>query len=337
MTTGLVAVAPGKVLLFGEYAVLEGHEAVVVAVTRGVKCTFEPQGSTLDFELLGPSEDDPHRRRFVDAVLARQTAPPPGRYLLDSRAMFVGPPLTPTRMKLGLGSSAASTVALCAALHTASQRGPHERTALFETAYAAHHAAQGSGSGFDIAASTFGGLFAYRVCTDRPGPEVRPMGIPRGFKPVVAFSGRSSSTGPLVSAVRALRDERPQAHADLIAKIALATSVGKVALETGDRALLIDAIRRGHRATVALGQAAGIELAGEAYARIDALARRSGAACKVTGAGGGDVVWVVGVDEGAELAFVLSARREGLFAEALTPCLTGVQVQGLTVAEGGFH
>ena len=324
--SGLQAFAPGKVLLFGEYAVLEGHEAVVVAVTRGVKCTFEPQGSTLDFELLGPSEDDPHRRRFVDAVLARQTAPPPGRYLLDSRAMFVGPPLTPTPMKLGLGSSAASTVALCAALQTASQRGPHERTALFETAYAAHHAAQGSGSGFDIAASTFGGLFAYRVCTDRPGPEVRPMGIPRGFNPVVAFSGRSSSTGPLVSAVRALRDERPQAHAALIAKIALATSVGKVALETGDRALLID-----------LGQAAGVELAGEAYARIDALARRSGAACKVTGAGGGDVVWVVGVDEGAELAFVLSARREGLFAEALTPWLSGVQVRGLTVAEGGLH
>ncbi|MEZ4465078.1 MAG: hypothetical protein R3F43_11425 [bacterium] len=110
--------APGKVLLFGEYAVLDGGQALVAAVARRAHCTVEPApGVEVIGEGVGrlawpdPSAED---LPFARALFALQ-APPPGRYTLESTSFSE----RGGRMKLGLGSSAATTVALAAAVrHT---------------------------------------------------------------------------------------------------------------------------------------------------------------------------------------------------------------------------
>lgn len=166
--------APGKLVLLGEYAVLDGAPALVLAVHRGVGCTVEPGGDGV--ELLTPG-DDRFARAGLDAVRA-----PPGRYRfydLDPLALEGKP---------GFGGSAAAAVA---AVIAGGGLGPE--------AFAVHHRVQGGGSGVDVAASLHGGLIRFE------GGKARPLAA---VEPAVVFSGRSASTGPRVRTYRAWSGDR---------------------------------------------------------------------------------------------------------------------------------
>src|SRR5690606_5262681 len=133
--------APGKVVVAGEYAVLDGAPAVVAAVDLGVSVTFEagPPG------IVTPDGDT----RFVAPALAAVDAPA-GRYAFAAR----GGPDLPGKPGLG-GSAAATAVAVHAGL--ALRGAPADPDVVFPVASEVHHRVQGSGSGIDVAASTYGG------------------------------------------------------------------------------------------------------------------------------------------------------------------------------------
>ena len=143
----VTASAPGKVVLSGEYAVLDGAPAVAMAVDRRAvasvsdNATNECRVVTEGFESSGDA-----RYRIVEAVCG---ARPAGRdFTLDTAAFIVD------GRKLGIGSSAALTVALVAAL----QQGRD----IFQDALQAHRRFQrGAGSGVDVAAAVTGGLIEY--------------------------------------------------------------------------------------------------------------------------------------------------------------------------------
>ena len=169
MTATLLSTAPGKLVLMGEYAVLDGAPALVLAVHRGVGCRAVPGGT--DLQVATPTDDD----RFVRAAL-EATAAPAGRY----RFFDLDPCDLPG--KPGFGGSAAATVA---AVLAGGGRGPE--------AFAIHHRVQGGGSGIDVAASLHGGLVRFQA------GEVQRLPV---VEPVVVFSGQSASTGPRVTAYR---------------------------------------------------------------------------------------------------------------------------------------
>ena len=123
--------APGKLVLFGEYAVLEGASALVCAVDRRARIGYEASDSdtlTLDAKPLGLKDfilrrDGVARRlrsrssgRLVYAVLAELERAYPsmmaglvgGRFEIDTTDMS----LAHGGAKLGVGSSAAVAVAL---------------------------------------------------------------------------------------------------------------------------------------------------------------------------------------------------------------------------------
>jgi phosphomevalonate kinase len=171
----LLATAPGKLVLMGEYAVLDGAPALVLAVHRGVGCRVERGGEGL--RIHTPMGDD----RFVRAALEAVRAPP-GRYgFFDLDPCLI-------EGKPGFGGSAAATVA---AVLAGGGRGPES----FEV----HHRVQGSGSGIDVAASLHGGLLRFRA------GEVTPLPV---VEPVVVYSGRSARTGPRVAAYRSWTGDR---------------------------------------------------------------------------------------------------------------------------------
>src|SRR3954451_15232031 len=149
MSTGavtmMIATAPGKLILTGEYAVLGGAPAIVVAVDRRAvaRRNSTPRGSS-PF-LLAVADEIAQRRGGSDPA-ARAAL----EISVDSTAFY------DKITKLGLGSSAAVTVAATAlALGTAD---PQE---VLSVALAAHARAQGPrgarGSGADIAAAVHGG------------------------------------------------------------------------------------------------------------------------------------------------------------------------------------
>ena len=114
-----VVVAPGKVFLMGEYAVLDGAPAVVAAVGRFAVGQFIP----------GNESESPFVEEAVRATLAglgeRAAALPAGSVLVDSSGFSAG------GHKLGLGSSAAVTAASVGARVDLVQVGVPDR--LFDT------------------------------------------------------------------------------------------------------------------------------------------------------------------------------------------------------------
>ena len=195
--TGVSASAPGKLVLCGEYAVLDGAPAVCMAVNRRAKVKvtnfdgeshrvsapgyssiegrFVIDGSTVAWS---QGEDDYH---IVDAVW-RSVAPVAAGALsieLDTKA-FVD---EASGKKIGIGSSAALTVALTAALL---QSGD-----VLEPALHAHRLFQhGAGSGADIATSVSGGLIQYSRQTATVSSLRWPVGL--AYRPI--WSGVPANT-----------------------------------------------------------------------------------------------------------------------------------------------
>lgn len=167
-----VAKAPGKLVLLGDYAVLDGGPALVLAVNRGVLCAVFPGGRGVRMET--PDGDT----RFVAPALE---GAPAGRYVFSAWN-----PVPGIREKPGFGGSAAACVAACLA---ASRPG--------SDALAIHRSVQGSGSGVDVRASLLGGLVRIEGERSRHLPVVSPS---------VIWSGRSARTGPRVERYLAWTD-----------------------------------------------------------------------------------------------------------------------------------
>ena len=165
-------IAPGKVVLVGEYAVLDGGPAVVMAVDRGVRC------DVLDGAGIDTPDGD---ARFVAPALGDAAA----------KERFVFSDWNPPDVggdKPGLGGSAAACVAACIAV----DRPPTD-------AYEIHAAVQGGGSGVDVAASVYGGVLLF---------ERRKVVALSPLQPIVVFSGAGAATTPRIERYRAW-SERP--------------------------------------------------------------------------------------------------------------------------------
>lgn len=298
----VVTSAPGKVLLFGEYAVLSGCPALVAAVQRRATCRVLP-ASGVEVEGLGlgtthwPPRPGDAPLPFALALLAL-TRPAPGRYVLDSSALSVAA----GGAKLGLGSSAATTVALAAALTEGA--GPR---ALYQLAQAAHRQAQGTGSGADVAAAATGGVIRYQW---QGGSEATFERVPAGRTRLhVVWTGQPASTTALVGRVEGWAASAPARHRDLV------SALGDAALQAFETWAEFGDLRPAAAASItaleALGAAAGVAIVTDLHRRLDADALAFGCRVKPTGAGGGDLAWIVGVDAEAEGAAAVHFAAAG--------------------------
>ncbi|MEM6390241.1 MAG: galactokinase family protein, partial [Pseudomonadota bacterium] len=164
--------APGSVMITGEHAVVAGYRAIVCAIDQRIRMRVTPLdepevqiASSIAPTLKAPLSDLPDGGpyRFILACLARWIPPCGLRLEIASQ-------IDPT---LGLGSSAAITVAMVAALDRladGSGVGGDPGT-LHIRALAIVRGIQGRGSGADLAASLSGGVVDYRL----------PLGLQRGI------------------------------------------------------------------------------------------------------------------------------------------------------------
>jgi phosphomevalonate kinase len=279
--------APGKLVLSGAYAVLSGAPALVAAVDRYVLAD-----SAKAAEFQAPE---------VKAALGDQ-APP----------WFDASALREDGKKLGLGSSAAIVVASLAALEL-DQEPELADHALCERVYAralvAHRAAQGGGSGVDVAASAHGGVLTAR----RSGGElqVSAVRLPSALHFDVWACSLAAATAEFLARIRELAVRDPSLHrARLDAQAFAAEAALEAALH--DRATdFVTAIGRQFTALGALGEAAGIDIVTREHAELGTLAKARGAAFLPAGAGGGDVAYYVGLSAPPP-EFAARARSLGL-------------------------
>ena len=270
MNAPAVARAPGKVVISGAYAVLEGAPAIVSAVSRYVVADASRRA-----DLLTPE---------VRAAIGDRPAP-----------WFDADALREANQKLGLGSSAAILVASLAALELAARApiGDSElAAAVLSRALAAHAQAQAGGSGIDVAASAHGGTL---IC-QRQGEllEVRPAALPPLLHVEVWAAGKPASTQELRRKVAALEERDPLSYRLSMEAQTQASERAADALIQGDVFTLIQALGEQRDALGRLGEDAGAPIVTPEIARLSALARKEGAAVLPAGAGGGDVALFVG-------------------------------------------
>ncbi|MBI5509819.1 MAG: hypothetical protein HY903_13775 [Deltaproteobacteria bacterium] len=331
------ASAPGKIMLLGEYAVLAGSPALVLAVDRRVAVRGTKSGGPhwqvsaaalrLDHQAVVLPGARPAAGRAaaagggaaalsfvaeaITAALGEAAgAAAPLHLEIDSAPLFAA-----IGRKLGLGSSAAVCVATTAVVLTgAAVAVPTDvgfRDRLFATAKAAHARAQGGrGSGADVAASVWGGLLCYQLQGADPAQaRAAKLSTPAWLRPLVVWVGESAPTASMVGAVARARDRDPRGYDELMRAMAGVAADGVLAAERGAAARFTARVQAYADLMAELGRWSGVDIFSARHLRAKALARRHGAIYKPAGAGGGDlgVAFLPGDAEATDLEAALAA------------------------------
>ncbi len=298
---------PGKLVLSGAYAVLEGAPAIVTAVDRYVVADGTRAAEFVTDEMRAAGEGPyPH----FDASQLRA----------DDR-------------KLGLGSSAAILVATLATHPDVELADSAQRDTLFQRALTAHRHAQGGGSGIDVAASVYGGHLRFqlraplRATTSGgtssgpwPAASVQAIRLPRHVEISVLSSPQAASTSEFLTRVY---DWKRRAAGDFDAWLRGATDAATLACEAcsmDDTSTFIDALTRQAELLNVLGNSAAIPIVTDAVSKADAAARGLGGCVLPAGAGGGDVS--------------LFVRKSGIDAREVLSIAQGVGLSTLQLSLG---
>jgi len=288
----VIASAPGKIVLSGEYAVLSGAPAVCMAVEVRARATVSdsPDGQchvstpglvgTGSYAVIAAVCDGTRPARVVE---------------LDTSAFSL------QATKIGIGSSAAVTVALAAALA--------ESVDVFAQALRAHAALQGGvGSGIDVAAAVHGGLIQY----DMPSRNVVELDWPDGLETRVLWSGVPANTGAKLEklAEQAIRPSRA-ALTRAAGEIAEAWRSGDADKVLAGYPNYIEALRQ-----FSIDHDLGIFDAG--HDQLTDAAMAGNLVYKPAGAGGGDIGVLFG-RAAADLDRFIAANESVI--HAVVPCV----------------
>ncbi len=319
MSATVIDRAPGKLVLLGEYAVLRGAPALVLAVGREVQVKLRPDAEgaegdravrlvftcpeirVQDAEVaIGTDSWELSKARWPSPLIqsivaaAVQWCGSRGRSLRSAHITIDSSSFYRDGQKLGLGSSAAVTVALLRSLLRSLGSEP-PASELFALAKGAHSRAQGgAGSGVDIAASTYGGVLEYRI-----DQSPRPTHLPPRVECLAVWTGHSSSTPDLVRQVLQAVEARPGARA-VFGELSEAAEQGALDARRGDADAFLDTVGRFADAYRRLGEECGVPLFDTAHDAIASAGTKAGAVYKPSGAGAGDLGVAFGRDESIE-------------------------------------
>ena len=211
----MIARAPGKLALWGEYAVLAGAPAAVMAVDRKATVELLPTDAFWRVSasgFLSPAHFSSSARlvnspaaALINATcqhLGHHEYPTPFSLHTDTRQFHSD------RRKMGLGSSAAACVATYSAVCRLLSL-----QANMEDAMAIHRSFQGGkGSGMDVAASWMGGMIRFQ------DGAAAPASWPRELLWLPVWTGVSASTSAHLDQFARYRARQEQTSLDKLAQ-----------------------------------------------------------------------------------------------------------------------
>jgi phosphomevalonate kinase len=307
----ITASAPGKFVLSGEYAVLDGAPAICVAADRRAVVSIEAHSG--DHHVVtapgfstatGRFAADGGRLtwvtggqdfRLLESVWNASQPSATGSSLaisLDTREFHD----QATGSKIGLGSSAALAVAIAMALNALSG------DPVAEVAHAAHRQFQGgSGSGVDIACSIAGGVIEYRM----PDRRSTSLGWPEGLYFSVLWSGVASGTQGKLARFAGQSDNPSRDRLGEASRSMAAAFAG------GDAREVLAELGRYSRALQRFDEAHGLDIFAAGHAALAEQAAAAGLVYKPCGAGGGDIGVAVAASRASLASFEKTAARSG--------------------------
>jgi len=262
--------APGKLMLFGEHAVVYGNPCIVTAVSERLTVCLEKtndQKITID----APGVKD---TRFVEFAITNWGK----QFHIEHQGLHISTKSNFSNC-YGFGSSAAVTVATLQALCVEFQQkiSAHE---LFNIAYKTILEIQGVGSGFDVAASVYGGIIEYV----KGGSVIEPIRIQdKHIVFIVGYSGVKANTVQIVTDIAKKREQYKERVDRIFSAIADIVEKAKTALFTGDWETVGKYMNFNQEYLRDLG------VSTEKLEALIAGAKKAGAyGAKLSGAGGGD-------------------------------------------------
>jgi len=314
------ATAPGKLIIVGEYAVLEGGPAISAAVDRRarVELRHSSGGNTLRIANTGAVfpfamsagkpcwESEPgDYGRLPEAALTAlsrgEVEQLPAMQIELSTEDFYSKSLAGAAQKIGIGSSAALTVALVAALQASTGAVPSLQACMD-----AHLRFQdGKGSGIDIATSWYGNVVAMQPQADAL-PNVEKLQWPSSFHVLPIWSGESASTPEMLSRLAAYRANQARAYARLMDELAACSRAALGSWHADNAAELLELLSVYGGLLEKLDEAGGIGIWSSIHQQLGKLALEFGVGYKPSGAGGGDFGLAFAAD--AELLSAFAAR-----------------------------
>lgn len=307
----VTASAPAKLVLLGDYAVLEGARALVQAIDRRAHVRIvsrEDRACVVhapDLEVHGAraltgesgqwqwqcDEASKAKLTLVDHVwhgmLREGLAPVSASGFdlhLDTSGFFHADGVS----KLGLGSSAALTVALASALATYAGHGDAiaDRTQWMRRLLRMHGDWQGGrGSGVDVAASVAGGLIGYQLVGPAREPTYEALSTD-GLHCLFVWSGQSVSTNQSLQQLAQWRQSHAQDYDAHMRGLGAISAAAIDALKQRDMPSFIRLTKDYALGLQRFGAACGLEIYSPAQKQLAGMASCTDVGYKPCGAGG---------------------------------------------------
>ncbi len=288
MKNKITVSAPGKLMLFGEHAVVYGKPCIVTAVGQRMKATVElldepvfqleaPDVKVTDYQRpmsqLGQGEI-PKGAKFVEIALYNFY----NRYnLYTKKGGIKVTTKSEFSSEFGFGSSSASTVCTIKALSEITGKKLSNKQ-IFDLSYKTVLDIQGKGSGFDVAAATYGETLYYVT----PGKVIKPLNI-TSLPLIVGYSGIKVDTVALIDEVSQKAKKYPKIIENVYSQIEGLVEKAKIALLNKNWLALGELMNFNEGLLSVLG------VEGKRLANMIYVAREAGAyGAKLSGAGIGD-------------------------------------------------
>ncbi|MDD5055890.1 MAG: mevalonate kinase [Candidatus Peribacteraceae bacterium] len=284
----MTASAPGKLMLFGEHAVLFGFPCIVTAVGQRMRVTVELIDEA-EFQLDAPDVKVTGYRKKISEIGLGEI-PKGAKFVEQAVKNFIGTfgnfkggvrivTQSEFSSEFGFGSSSASTVCAIGALMQLVQ-GRIDQRALFDLAYKTVLDIQGKGSGYDIAAAIWGGTLLFQA----GGKIIEPLQV-HDIPLIIGYSGQKYETVKVIDEVKKLHDRFPEkidaAYRDMGALVPLA----KNALEKSDWPR-VGALMNDNQRLLEMLEVSSPKLS----AMIDAAREAGVFGAKISGSGKGDCI-----------------------------------------------
>lgn len=351
---------PGKLMIAGEFAVLEPKQKLVaMAVNRFVYATLkdsEENTVTLDNLNLTDAmwvydkqtvniETKDERARFVEFAIEVAL-----NYLEEQSIPFEPFSLSikselddESGVKYGLGSSAAVVTSVITAILTRNLPEAPSRKLIFKLAAISHVIIQGNGSGADIAASSYGGVIEYTsfqaewligkydkkeslttlVEKDWVYFSIKRIDLPEKLHILIGWTGSPASTSQLVKKILILKTTASEKYYQFIENSKYAVNNFLIGIEKQDYGLILKGIEQNRQALAQIGKDANVEIETPLLKTLSDLAKQSSGAGKLSGAGGGDcgIAFLLSDDKQDQLR--TDWEQAGIKPLTLQPYLTG--------------
>ncbi|MBL0849020.1 MAG: mevalonate kinase [Candidatus Liberibacter ctenarytainae] len=276
---------PGSVVLMGEHGVLHGHTALACAINKVLTLYVTVRND----RLLQIHSSLGHYQGSLDSTMSH----PLFSFILAAIDHFkpsCGLTIEITSHidhQTGLGSSAAITASITAALLTLQNQAKPLKQEILKEAHDIVVKVQGQSSGMDLAASLYGGLILYCMSDYHVEP------IPTLFPIHLVYSGYKKSTSQVLDIISHMETEYPSTkvmHQKLYALMGELSHIAAQAILDGQFKLLAQAMnmQQGLLETLGVSDQKLSEIVWMLRKQPDVMA------AKISGSGLGDCVIALG-------------------------------------------